>query len=76
MTKILLHKESVFSRINDAVSLLRLYAIMHPDSKLAEYDFSDTNPHDLIQVISKDTFKIEMNCWVLLGIYQHRCSNT
>lgn len=39
-----------FSRINDAVSLLRLYTIMHPDSKLADYDFSDTNPQDLIQV--------------------------
>nr|AKL90128.1 mitochondrial ribosomal protein s22 [Macrotrachela sp. CR]AKL90133.1 mitochondrial ribosomal protein s22 [Macrotrachela sp. MA] len=35
--------------INDAISLLRLYAIIHPDSKVAEYNFNDTNSIDLIQ---------------------------
>jgi len=39
-----------FFRLNDAVSLLRLYAIIHPESKVSEYDFNDTTPHDLIQV--------------------------
>ncbi|CAF4709596.1 unnamed protein product, partial [Rotaria sp. Silwood1] len=44
--------------INDAVSLLQLYAIVHPDSKVAQYNFSDTNPHDLIQAFIENEARI------------------
>jgi small subunit ribosomal protein S22 len=44
--------------INDAVSLLRLYTIIHPDSKLVKYDFNDTNPHDLIQAFIESDARI------------------
>jgi len=43
-----------FFRLNDAVSLLQLYAIIHPDSKVSGYEFNDTNPNDLIQVFRKN----------------------
>lgn len=39
------------SRINDAVSLLQLYGVVHPDSKVATYDFHDSNAQHLIAVI-------------------------
>jgi small subunit ribosomal protein S22 len=44
--------------INDAVSLLRLYGIIYPDSKVAEYNFDDTNPHDLIQAFIENEARI------------------
>ncbi len=55
--------------MNDAVSLLRLYAIIHPDSKVAEYDFNDTNSHDLIQVFNQ-TKKNFFLIFFFLGIYR------
>jgi hypothetical protein len=57
-----------FFRLNDAVSLLRLYAIIHPDSKVAEYDFHDTSSHDLIQVFNQT--KSDIFYLLFLGIYR------
>ncbi|CAF3873524.1 unnamed protein product [Rotaria sordida] len=44
--------------MNDTVSLLQLYAIVHPNSKVAEYNFNDTNPHDLIQAFIENEARI------------------
>ncbi|CAF1657431.1 unnamed protein product [Adineta ricciae] len=44
--------------INDAVSLLQLYAIIHPDSKVGTYEFHDTNPHRLIEAFIDDEARI------------------
>jgi len=44
--------------INDAVALLQLYAIIHPESKVAEYDFAQNQPFDLIQYFIEDEARI------------------
>jgi len=44
--------------INDAISLLRLYGIVHPESKIAEYNFIDTHPLDLLQAFIKDNAQL------------------
>nr|ACD37579.1 mitochondrial ribosomal protein s22 [Philodina roseola] len=44
--------------INDAVSLLQLYGILHPESKVANYQFHDAQPIDLIQAFITDESRI------------------
>ncbi|CAF0873014.1 unnamed protein product [Adineta steineri] len=44
--------------LNDAISLLQLYAIIHPDSKVARYDFSDTNSHHLIEAFIEEESRL------------------
>jgi len=47
-----------FYRINDAVSLLRLYSIVHSDSKIARIDFTDTDPSNIIQTFIETDARI------------------
>lgn len=44
--------------INDAVSLLRLYSIVHPDSKIARVDFADTDPTKIIETFIETDARI------------------
>lgn len=44
--------------IDDAISLLQLYAIIHPSSKVAKFNFEDTKPHDLIQAFIESEARI------------------
>jgi len=44
--------------INDAVSLLRLYSIVHSDSKIARIDFTDTDPSNIIQTFIETDARI------------------
>ena len=48
------------SRMTDAISLLQLYGIIHSDSKVADYQFSDVNPHDLIEVRTTEFFSLDV----------------
>ncbi|CAM4753097.1 unnamed protein product [Rotaria magnacalcarata] len=44
--------------MNDAAAVLQLYAIIHPNSKVATYNFSDANSHDLIQAYIENEARI------------------
>jgi len=44
--------------MNDAVSLLQLYGILHPESKVANYQFQDAHSTDLIQAFINDESRI------------------
>lgn len=59
--------------IDDAISLLQLYSIIHPDSKVATYKFADANPFDLLQNFIRDEARVPD--LLVEAIRQHRGKN-
>ncbi|CAF1142704.1 unnamed protein product, partial [Didymodactylos carnosus] len=44
--------------MTDAVALIQLYGIIHPDTKVSRYDFAQTQPSDIIQSFADDEARI------------------